>query len=98
MFSRENTLLVKFASIAISKTYDSGRTPLVDAFSISNVIGCLSTAILAPLVGSRILGVVISTPGIGPATVGVSGLELFVVTHAPAASGTVTTPAPGDTR
>src|SRR5262245_43142586 len=40
ILSREKTLFVKFASVAISNAYVSGRTPLLDAFSISNVIGC----------------------------------------------------------
>src|SRR5262249_57966744 len=40
------------------------------------VIGCRSTETVEFL-GSRVTGAEISTPGIGPATVGVSGFELL---------------------
>ena len=52
------------------------------AFSTVKVSGCLSTAILAPAAGSTGLGAVIFTPGIGPASVGLRGFELFEVAHA----------------
>ena len=82
MPSRVNTLFVKFASDATSNTYDSGRTPLVDALFTISVIGCLSTAIFVPAVGATTVGAVMLTPGIGPCTVGVKGFELFVTSHA----------------
>ncbi len=41
MLSRLKTLLLKAASTAISNEYVSGRTPVVDAFSISSVTGWL---------------------------------------------------------
>ena len=85
MLSRVNTWLLKLASVATSKEYVSGRTPDVDAFSISSVTGCLSTAILTPLTGSSISGAEMFTPGIGPAIVGASGSELLFATQALAA-------------
>src|SRR5262249_24781529 len=80
--SRSNTLFVKPASRATSNTYDNGRTPLLDEFSMSSDNGCSSTAILARTTGSRTFGAEISTPGIGPATVGLRGFELFELWHA----------------
>src|ERR1700741_443590 len=56
-----------------------------------SVIGCLSTAIFIPLGGSRAFGAVMSTPGIGPATAGLSGFELLVASHADATSATTAT-------
>src|SRR5438046_10040241 len=47
-----------------------------------SVTGCLSTAIFWPANGSSIFGVEISTPGIGPATDGLSGVELLDDSHA----------------
>src|SRR5262245_9627446 len=38
--SRENTLFVKLTSVATSNTYDKGRTPELDAFSMSSDSGC----------------------------------------------------------
>jgi hypothetical protein len=49
---------------------------LLEAFSISSVTGCLSEGTWA-LTGSSGFGAEISTPGKGPATVGLSGVELF---------------------
>src|SRR5262252_715517 len=78
-------MLVKAASAAIWKAYESGRTPVVPAFSASSVSGCWSTAILTPDDGSSVFGAEISTPGIGPATSGLNGVELFDVEQAAAA-------------
>src|ERR1051325_771884 len=55
---------------------------------MSRVIGCLSTAIFDPVCGSSGFGAVMSTPGIGPATVGLRGFELFVDSHPVATSAT----------
>src|SRR5690242_9840102 len=49
---------------------------------MSSVIGCLSTGIFMPVGGSSTFGAVMSTPGIGPATVGLSGLELLDASQA----------------
>jgi hypothetical protein len=49
-------------------------------------------AIFAPMAGSRIFGAVMSTPGIGPATDGLSGFELFEVSHAVRTRTAVQTP------
>jgi hypothetical protein len=46
-----------------------------------------------PLTGSSILGAEIVTPGIGPATEGLSGVELFDASHALNATTTAATPA-----
>jgi hypothetical protein len=72
-----NTLPAKLASVAISTDSVSGRGPLLEAFSINSVTGCLSTATFEPTSGSSGFGAVISTPGIGPATDGLNGVELF---------------------
>src|SRR5262249_41448038 len=53
---------------------------------MSSVIGCLSTAILVPVCGSSAFGALMSMPGIGPATEGLRGFELFVDSHAVAAN------------
>ena len=71
-----------------------GRTPVEDAFSISSVIGCFSIAIFVPVCGSSSFGAEISTPGIGPATVGVSGFELLTVSQATVANNATPTPNP----
>src|SRR5262245_25932375 len=92
MASRMNTLLVNPASVATSNSYESGRTPELDEFSISSETGCSSTAIREPTAGSRTFGALISTPGIGPATAGLSGFELFEASHAATASIAVHTP------
>src|SRR5206468_11976795 len=67
-----------------------GRGPFDDAFSSSSVTGWLSTSIRAPF-GSSNFGAEISTPGSGPATVAVSGFELFDVSHAVSATRSGTT-------
>src|SRR5450759_4496890 len=82
MASRENTLLLNAASVAMSNEYVSGRTPLLPAFSMSKVTGCFSMEIFVPGVGSSIFGAEMSTPGIGPATDGLSGVELLLASHA----------------
>src|SRR5262245_17582957 len=90
--SREKTLLVNPVSVATSNTHDRGRTPLLEAFSIRSETGWSSTAIFEPTAGSRAFGAVISTPGIGPATVGLSGFSLFEASHAVTASIAAHTP------
>src|SRR5437588_12445248 len=82
MPSRENTTPLNPASVATSNGYESGRTPLVPAFSASSVIGCWSTGILMLAAGSSVFGAEIDTPGIGPAISGLSGLELLLAVHA----------------
>src|SRR3954452_4723052 len=57
--------------------YVTGRTPFELAFSMSSLIGCCDSLNLNPCRGSSSFGGVISTPGIGPATEGLSGFELF---------------------
>ena len=74
---RPNTLDEKFVSLATSKVYASGRTPLVFEFSIISLIGCCASLSLAPIEGSTRRGAEISTPGMGPATEGLSGVSLF---------------------
>ncbi len=49
---RPNTLDEKFVSLATSKVYASGRTPLVFEFSIISLIGCCASLSLAPIEGS----------------------------------------------
>ena len=58
---------------------------MVAAFSTTSVTGCLSTGTLVPL-GSTGVGGVMFTPGIGPATVGLSGFALFIASQPAAAS------------
>src|SRR5882672_2747220 len=82
MPSLENTLLVNPVSVAMSNEYDSGRGPLLPAFSISSVTGCFSIEILVPGPGSSIFGAEISMPGMGPATEGLSGVELLLASQA----------------
>ena len=72
----------------------NGRTPEVVAFSTVKVSGCLSTAILAPAAGSIGVGAEMFTPGSGPATVGLRGLELFSVAHAVNVQTTASAPMP----
>jgi hypothetical protein len=74
--------LVKPASVATSNAYLRGRTPDVLAFSMVSVTGWRSTATRAPVDGSRTFGAEIATPGMGPATVALSGFELLVLSHA----------------
>src|SRR3954447_7235924 len=90
--SRENTLFAKPVSVAMSNAYDSGRGPLLPAFSISRVTGCFSTEIFVPGVGSSIFGAEISMPGIGPATDGLSGFELLLASQAVSARAAARTP------
>src|SRR5579871_4248722 len=85
-----NTFVLKLESVAISNRYVSGRTPLVLALFTVSVIGCLSTAIRMPLVGVMTAGVLMLTPGIGPATVADNGFELFELSHADAATAAIT--------
>src|SRR5690242_19837898 len=92
MPSRENTLLEKFASVAMSNTSDSGRTPDVEAFWAVSVSGCASAAIRAPAAGVMVLGAVMLTPGIGPATDGLSGFELLATSHPTSASAAANVP------
>ena len=66
------------------------RTPEVVEFSMVSVIGCWSEATRAPAPGVKRAGAVMFTPAIGPATVGLSGLELLLLTH-PAAPAATTT-------
>jgi len=82
MPSRENTLLLNAASVAMSNEYVNGRTPVLPAFSMSNVTGCLSICIFVPAIGSSIFGALMFTPGMGPATEGLSGSELLLASHA----------------
>jgi len=49
---------------------------------MSSVTGCFSTEILSPACGSSIFGAEMSMPGIGPATVALSGEELLLAEHA----------------
>src|SRR5258708_10417572 len=93
MLSFAKTLLLKLESVATSMTYVNGRTADVDALLTINVIGCLSTATLVPEAGSAGCGAVILTPGMGPATVGLSGFELFDDWQATSATSAVTTTA-----
>ena len=65
---------------------------MLPAFSMSSVTGCFSTEILVPDVGSSILGAEISMPGIGPATVGLSGVELLLASHAVRVTAATSTP------
>ena len=71
------TLPEKFTSVATSTASVKGRGPVLDGFSINSVTGCLSTATFAPTTGSSGFGALISMPGIGPATDGLNGVELF---------------------
>src|SRR6185436_14214987 len=70
------TLPAKFTSVATSTVIESGRGPVLDAFSISSVTGCWATAIFIET-GSRVFGALISMPGIGPATDGLNGVVLL---------------------
>jgi hypothetical protein len=79
---RAKTIDPNSASPATSNVYDNGRTPLVDAFSTSSRIGCCDSLNLKPCCGSSRRGWVISTPGIGPATPGLSGFALFLASQA----------------
>src|SRR5580765_5714753 len=74
---RPNTFVVKALSVATSNVYDSGRTPLLDAFSIVSLTGCCESLSLVPIDGSSRRGAEIWTPAIGPATEGLSGVSLF---------------------
>ena len=78
---RANTFEVNSASLATSNMYEMGRTPVEVAFSITSRIGCCDSLYLKPCPGSRSFGGVIFTPAIGPATDGLSGLELFCASH-----------------
>src|SRR3954454_8215170 len=78
---RLNTRVAKPLSVATSKVYERGRTPVDEAFSMSSLIGCCDSLNLKPCAGSSSFGGVMSTPGIGPATDGLSGFELFLASH-----------------
>ena len=73
----EKTLDENAESEAISKTYDNGRTPVDVEFPTISVMGCCSNETWVPAAGCRSLGAEMVTPEIGPATDGLSGLELF---------------------
>ena len=56
---------------------ERSRTPDVVALPSTNVVGAPVVSISAPMLGSIGAGAVISTPGIGPATSGLSGFALL---------------------
>src|SRR5436189_1591840 len=59
---------------------------------MSSVTGCFSMEILEPGPGSSIFGAEISTPGIGPATLALSGFELLLASHAVSDNAAARTP------
>src|SRR6187402_2529217 len=78
---RLKTLVPKPASAATSKLYVSGRTPLVVEFWTTSRMGWSLSLNLNPCAGASRAGAVMLTPGIGPATVGEVGWELFAVSQ-----------------
>jgi hypothetical protein len=60
----------------------SGRSPLVVGFWTTSVSGSPLWMISAPAEGCRLAGAVMFTPGMGPATEGLSGLALLACWHA----------------
>ena len=75
---RAKTLFWNALSLATSKVYDSGRTPFELAFSTISRTGCCDGFSLAPCAGSDARGALISTPAIGPAIDGLSGILAFL--------------------
>src|SRR5262245_32131491 len=49
---------------------------------MTSLIGCCDSLILKPCAGSTSVGALMTTPGIGPATEGLSGVELFLASQA----------------
>ena len=73
-----NSWLPNDESVDTWNSYDSGRTPFVVAFFTVSVIGWSLIEIWAFADGVTTLGALMVTPAIGPATVGLRGLELLI--------------------
>src|SRR5690348_12538139 len=93
-----NNFVAKPLSAATSNVYLSGRTPLVVELPITRRTGCCDSFSFVPCEGEMSVGGLITTPGMGPAIVGVSGLELFCVWQAPTDTSSAANPSPENRR
>src|SRR5688572_7062187 len=79
---RAKTIFLNAASVATSNEYFKGRAPVVSAFLKSSFTGWSRDRSVQSCPGSSRLAVDMTTPSIGPATAGLSGLALLSSWHA----------------
>ena len=64
---------------------------MVLEFETVRRIGCCASLNFVPSAGSTVRGAVMSTPGMGPATEGLSGVSLFCASHPASATTDIKT-------